>query len=495
MTSRELPWGAIMKSTIFLTSAAALTLGALLSGPASASLICTGSVIDDTGTPCDGSAVGLRIGRDGVGSMSVTDDSDMVVTPDAELAFVHVGRSFDGALAVSDGASFLVDGGALHATVVVGRDAGGTGELVVTQGSTFEIAGQDASLVVGREGTGTVQIIGAGVLVQGADTDIVDTGVQISRDLDGDGQAGTGSVLVDHGSLTVQASDAFMSIGTDGKGELTVQNDGVVNIQGTGGYGYIAVGRFGDGELNITGGSEVNVTSATPDSSVYVAEAPGSVGTVVVDGRGSTLDAGERLAIGYRFRLEALGGTGTVSLRNGGAIEATDIHVSSTGFLGGAGAVIGNIHNDGGVIGPGNSPGALDVSGDLTQNAGFLEIEIAGLGPGQYDILNVDGTVNFLGGSILFIFLDGFLPKANDIVDFLIADAILGLDNLTFAYRGAAPGFQFAVDGTRSGGLQFVAINDATAVPEPSTLASLVIGLFTMFLIRRKHARAPAWSK
>lgn len=69
-------------------------------------------------------------------------------------------------------------------------------------------------------------------------------------------------------------------------------------------------------------------------------------------------------------------------------------------------------------------------------HADCQQVEIAGLAPGQFDIFNVDGAVNFLGGSILFIFLDGFLPKSDDVVNFVFADAILGLNNISSTRAG-----------------------------------------------------------
>jgi hypothetical protein len=98
--------------------------------------------------------------------------------------------------------------------------------------------------------------------------------------------------------------------------------------------------------------------------------------------------------------------------------------------------VTGNIHNNGGTIAAGLSPGTLNIFGDITQTASNFEVEIAGLAPGQFDIFNVDGAVNFLGGSILFIFLDGFLPKSDDVVNFVFADAILGLNNISSTRAG-----------------------------------------------------------
>ena len=98
---------------------------------------------------------------------------------------------------------------------------------------------------------------------------------------------------------------------------------------------------------------------------------------MIVDGAGSKLDAGETLAIGYQFDLANPGGTGTVSVRNGGAIESTDIHISSNDFLGGNGSVTGHIHNNGGTIAAGLSPGTLNIVGDTTQTAGNFEVEIS----------------------------------------------------------------------------------------------------------------------
>jgi len=468
-----------MKSRAFVAGTATVLLFA--SSPSQAGFICTGDVTEDNGGfPCDAAAENLVIARNNDGAMTVNGGSNLTVTPPVgDDAFLGVGFRADGTLEVLGGSSVSLNGGSGHANMTLGRHPGSNGDATISGGSQLAITGQDARIFVGREGTADLQILsGSSVTVQGLVTDTEDTGIQISEDEQGgDGKSPSASVTVDNSSLAVQSTNAFINVGRTGPGSLTVQNGGVVSITGGTGFGFLGVGRDGNGELNVLSGGQVNVTAGSTDTSAFVAEAPGSVGTVVVDGAGSKLDAGETLAIGYQFGLANPGGTGTVNVRNGGAIEATDIYISPNGFLGGNGSVTGNIHNNGGTLAPGLSPGTLNVFGDITQTAGHFEVEIAGLAPGQFDIFNVDGTVNFLGGSILFIFLDGFLPKANDLVNFLFADEILGLNNVDFLYKGAAPGFEFNVVDNGSGGLQFLARNDAAAVPEPASVALFIAGL------------------
>ena len=86
--------------------------------------------------------------------------------------------------------------------------------------------------------------------------------------------------------------------------------------------------------------------------------------------------------------------------------------------------------------------------------------------------------------------MDGFLPKTNDVVNFLFADAILGLNNIAFQYQGAAPGFAFDVVDDWSGGLQFLARNDAIAVPEPASMALFGAGLLGLGLMSRRRKTA-----
>ena len=73
------------------------------------------------------------------------------------------------------------------------------------------------------------------------------------------------------------------------------------------------------------------------------------------------------------------------------------------------------------MISPGLAPGLLTMNGNFNQLPnGVLVIEVTGLAPGQFDVLAVSGDVT-LNGTLEVRFLDGFLPKQGDHVDFLQA--------------------------------------------------------------------------
>ncbi len=86
--------------------------------------------------------------------------------------------------------------------------------------------------------------------------------------------------------------------------------------------------------------------------------------------------------------------TGSTTVNNGslivdGSIASAQTLVNASGFLGGHGTIGGNLVNNG-IVGQVNSPGTLTVSGNYTQNAGgTLRIGVAGLAPGQFDLLAV----------------------------------------------------------------------------------------------------------
>jgi hypothetical protein len=165
------------------------------------------------------------------------------------------------------------------------------------------------------------------------------------------------------------------------------------------------------------------------------------------------------------------------------------VYVGTGGTLIGNGTIIGNVTNMGGLVaGQLNSPGTLTVDGDFVFNGGTILVEVAGLGPDEFSILNILGGLTILDGTILFSFEDGFLPQADDQFAFLTAASITGMENLDFAYEGAGPGFAFSVFESDDGVLSFVARNDALAsVPEPNALALFVVGLLIVGVGERRR--------
>jgi hypothetical protein len=115
---------------------------------------------------------------------------------------------------------------------------------------------------------------------------------------------------------------------------------------------------------------------------------------------------------------------------------------------------------------------------------------VAGLGAGQFDTLNITGSATFSNNAVFHFIFDDFLPHSGDQFDFLFANLINGLDQVHFTYSGLGDGFDFRVH-PESGGLQFVALNDATRqVPVPGTPLLLGMGLpLALWGARRRYQR------
>lgn len=213
-----------------------------------------------------------------------------------------------------------------------------------------------------------------------------------------------------------------------------------------------------------------------------------STSLVTVSGPGSTWNS-NGIVIGNRVDPEgtpvpptAPQVSGTVIVANGGVINSS-VNVFADGLLGGNGTLVGTIINSGGVIAPGLSPGVLTIDGDFLMDGGQLLIEIAGGDLGEFDILSVSGLIEITGGEIFLDFLDGFAPAAGEIFSFLTAGGGVSIgDDVTFGFGGLAAGYQLELDRT-SGAF----ITRTAAVPEPSTLALLTIGLAAFHLRRRSR--------
>ena len=109
----------------------------------------------------------------------------------------------------------------------------------------------------------------------------------------------------------------------------------------------------------------------------------------------------------------------------GGTLAATGLVDLQGGLLSGSGAVSGNVSNQV-QVGPGDSAGAISVTGNFTQtSAGTLNIELGGTSIGQFDTLFVTGTAT-LDGSLNVSLIDAFVPTPPDSFQVLIFGARSG---------------------------------------------------------------------
>jgi hypothetical protein len=104
---------------------------------------------------------------------------------------------------------------------------------------------------------------------------------------------------------------------------------------------------------------------------------------------------------------------GALVVGGNGLIANTALNLQS-GVLAGNGVITGNVNNAGGVVAPGNSPGALTISGNYAQSAaGILQVEISGPTNAQFDRLIVNGNAN-LSGTLAISLINGFAPEAGN---------------------------------------------------------------------------------
>lgn len=341
-------------------------------------------------------------------------------------------------------------------------------------------------LAIGQQGQadvdvtdgGTVNVVNSiNVANKGNATLDVNTGGQVNSGglFVGNGTTSNGQVNIDGAGSSVDIN-TFTVIGNTSTGQMDVSNEGTLNTD------VLAVAGSGHGELNINSGGTVNVTGTDEGEGAVIGLFPGSSGVVTVDGSSSSLNVTKELAIGGLVGLLP-GGNGTLTLKNGGTVSSDIINVNASGSINGNGTIQGNLFNLGGTIGPGLSPGVLNVDGNFDFIDGLVEIEIAGTSLMLFDQLDISGMANLAGGEVKFNFINSFLPNVGDMFEFLTADlGVSGSENLLYSIMGLGSGLDYVVNDL--GTSLVLEITQAATVPEPSAWLLLSIGL--IFLGFRK---------
>jgi hypothetical protein len=149
------------------------------------------------------------------------------------------------------------------------------------------------------------------------------------------------------------------------------------------------------------------------------------------------------------------------------------------GFTGGGEVVIlGDLR-------PGNSPAVVVFGGDLTLGAGaYTEIDIEGLLPGQYDLMEVLGTAS-LHGTLGVVLGDGYALGLGQSYTFLTA-----VGGVTGQFLGLEEGAEVAKFGSQSLYIHYAAnsVSLQTApVPEPENYALMLAGLGLIGVARRRN--------
>lgn len=252
---------------------------------------------------------------------------------------------------IVQGPGAIVDTGGNPATIAT--TATGTGSLTISAGGIARFGttnpGALLSLTVGRGGTGTVTVDGAGSQLQlsgamyagraGTGTVSLTNGASLTETAVGSGfgsnfGAGGGNPFLTGGTGTLNvlsgSSATFgdsLGFGVNGATGVGLVSDATLSVGGLIRVGSGTTVPGGKGTLTISDGGVVRDT-ATADIStahVLVGATAGTTGAVVVDGYGSTLDAGANaIDVGTL-------GAGTLTGSNLGLIRSSGLIVGDRG--------------------------------------------------------------------------------------------------------------------------------------------------------------------
>lgn len=269
---------------------------------------------------------------------------------------------------------------------------------------------------------------------------------------------GNGHLRVSDAGSAVNVSGADVNVGVEGTGQVEVENDA---------------------SMTVTGGNTLVATKQT------------AVGSVAVTGAGSVFDGGNLLLVGQDFDAVAgtpvadqdanPGGMGTIVLGGGGMVRAVNTQLGRGGSLTGNGTLQSTLTVAGGTVGPGASPGELTIDGNAFFNDALLEIEVEGLLPGLFDVVNVTGEASFTDGIIRFIF-DGYTPQAGDMLTFLTAGDLIAFDNVTVETLGTTLPVDVLANLGAGGSFEFV----VTPIPAALPLLGTAVALLGMVGWRRR---------
>jgi T5SS/PEP-CTERM-associated repeat protein len=461
----------------------------------------------------------VQVGRFGNGTLNVTNGGAMVVEdPDKQGEF-RIGRLSTATGTVNvDGAGSSVDAGRKTRVGISGN-----GSLNVTNGGTFEstefltatetgstgnmsVSGPGSTLnLLGVDGQGAAAVALIGI--NGQSTVAVTNGGTMN--IDRNGEIATGL----NGGLLIGGSTASTD---QGNGTLNVDGAGsTVNIVHSGAS--TQIGRRGTGTMNVTDGGKV--TNAAGDMLSIVGRTATSTGTVNITGAGSEWQAGSDLFIGTDVNFGARtaignGGQGTVNVANGGRLVADNIFNGARGTItGGGGTIVGDITNSaGGTVAAGNSPGLMNVLGNVDLlGGGTVEVELGGTvfdsGIPQFDYDRIDvsddlattgeteGTVTIDTGALFDIdFFGVFTAGLGDTFDVIVADDIdvADLSSLIFYFTdaGLMSGLLWDIDivsfGQGREALQLSVVS-AVEVSEPAAMLILIGGVGVPAAIRRRR--------
>ncbi|MGH6932431.1 MAG: beta strand repeat-containing protein, partial [Dongiaceae bacterium] len=438
----------------------------------------TGSVVvsgfgdfEDASTlTVSGTDATIRVGGAGAGDLTVADGGVV------NTLFLEVGRAGTGVA--------TINGGFVHASNEFGSFTDDTGEILLDDGG-FVRVGRNAG------SNGTLSVINGGLLLIDGTSMADDMSLQIAREV-----GSTGTVLVSGAGSTIsivqdplvnpdeEAGEAgpFMQVGRAGQGNLTISNDGLVELIGQESFFTVSRGNADEfanpqdvpildqSVLTIASGGDLVINSQGSFTTLEIGVLANGDGLATVTGEGSSISisgAFVNLTVGDQ-------GLGQMVVELG-----ADVTVNSTG---GADLLIGSAAGSSGTMVVSNLGSTVTVDGLDTslvvgfEGEGFLLVE-------DKAVTSTTATEGFSAMTL------GAAEGGIGIVGVIGEESVLAINgtgiatyvNLTIAEAGfgemsIAQGADVTVSGTGNGDIQVGNLAGSTGYLTVTGVGSTLIG-------------------
>jgi len=438
-------------------------------GTGTGTILDTGSTFSLTGVSLGGPGLFTNQGILNLTNSTINPDFDNQGTLNVSGTSNLDGAVFNltsGAIALPTGSILNKNGGAFNwIGGSIGSGPGDTGSLVVTGGATFNITGDGARILDGPNISVSNLSLTGGSLDLQAGTFTVTSNTTINPDTTLQLSGGTfnptgtfdndGTVDLDAGTLSLSAGGSHtgdFDIATGASLQLTggthtfnsgSDTSGIGNVAFTGGTATYNTGTTysitGDTIIN---GGDVNFNiAAVTNSLTHVANTLGGSGSLTVNNIWTPTSG---VTVNINNLIPLIPGDGGLILGSGINQTLSNIIINGTGTVENQGTLtldtvtFPNLTNKG-ILNPGASPGTITISGNFIQGSiGVLNVELGGTAPGDFDLLQIDGTAS-LGGALNVILCTvalcpvqgNFSPNNGDLFNIISADSVVG-DFATF---------------------------------------------------------------
>ena len=260
------------------------------------------------------------------------------------------------------------------------------------------------------------------------------------------------------------------------------------------------------GDVLLSGGGEIVLVEANDSVIANAGATPGTLTNVdnTIRGAGQI----QSLTLNNQGTIRAEGGevtftgvdftqtAGRLEVAEDGVLRASQELLILDGQVGGTGIIIGDIRNQGGTINAGDlsgTTGTLALEGDLfheTDSTLFFDIGLPD--SSQFDLLDIDGGLELLGGGLEVSLISGdfLIPESTRIDIVLASDGISGTLDSVLLPTDSLGNALFSVDVDSAGIISLVALQDiqGVAIPEPSSAGICLIAGILLTIRRRRIA-------